>query len=217
MGFFSKLGSVVSSGLSLVANVGRSPLGSFIPGASLAAGTIGAARMLSGGGSSGVPALPTPPGWVPGLPASAQRAAPGRGRLPMGIGNFDPNPGWIPRGPGGKMQIPFTGSSTPDALKQWSLDDQFLRVYYRAPKGYVVIRDANGKPFPVMKSAAKAFGLWKPAKKPPISVRDWSALKRSSSVIKKLTKVTKRAESIANYKAGRTRTKTKYVTAPVKC
>jgi len=114
-------------------------------------------------------------------------------------------------------QSAFFNTDINQGLERWSLDDQFLRVYYRAPKGYVVVRDANGKPYPLLKKAAQIAGLWKPAKRPPISVSDWSALKKSSSVIKKLTKVTKRAESIANYKAGRTRTKTKYLPAPAKC
>jgi len=49
------------------------------------------------------------------------------------------------------------------------------------------------------------MGLWKPAKKPPISVRDWSALKRANSTVKKLKKVVRMAENVANFKAQRKR------------
>lgn len=96
-------------------------------------------------------------------------------------------PWW--KGPGGKLQMPWSDPRVPEFLKQFSLDDAYLKVYYRAPRGYVVVRDAQGRPFAVMKQIAKQFGLWKPSPKPPISVTDWRCLRRAEAVERKLRKI----------------------------
>lgn len=115
--------------------------------------------------------------------------------------NFDTNPGILPRGPGGGLQLPFSGADPMAALKQFSLDDQFLKISYRAPKGYVVLRDASGRPFPVLKKAAQYYGLWKPAKKPPISVGDWQAFLKAGKVMKKLKLIEKKGRELAKFGA----------------
>lgn len=97
--------------------------------------------------------------------------------------------GIIPQGPGGGLQFPWSDPSTPSALKPFALDDSFLKVQYRSPKGYVTVRDPQGRPYPLLRSIAVKMGLWKPKRKPPISVKDWSAFKRAERVERKLRKI----------------------------
>lgn len=149
--------------------------------APVAAG-MGLATVASGGGAP-MP-VPVSSGGMPPMPLAAagttraiQQSSPGG--LPV--------PFW--KGPGGKLQAPWSDPRIPEYLKQFALDDAYLKAYYRAPKGYVVIRDANGRPFAVNKQIARSFGLWRPKKKPPISVSDWQAFQKAQRVEKKLRKI----------------------------
>jgi len=102
-----------------------------------------------------------------------------------------PVPWW--KGPGGKLQLPWNDPRIPQFLSQFALDDAYLRVYYRAPRGYVLLRDANGKPYAVLKQIARSFGLWKPSAKPPISATDYKHYKRNKAIEKKLVKIARPA------------------------
>jgi len=149
--------------------------------ASSALAGFGVAKVTSGGSTVN---LPVQTGSLPpiGVPAAATTSAiqqAGPGGLPV--------PWW--KGPGGKLQLPWNDPKIPEYLKQFALDDAYLKTYYRAPRGYVVIRDASGRPFAVNKQMARSFGLWKPAKKPPISVGDWQKFKAAERVEKKLKKI----------------------------
>jgi hypothetical protein len=126
--------------------------------------------------SGGLPSVPLGPSAA-GTTAAISSTSPGG--LPV--------PFW--KGPGGKLQMPWSDPRVPEYLKQFALDDAYLRTYYRAPKGYIVLRDASGRPFAVNKAIARQFGLWRPKRKPPISVSDWSAFKKAQRVEKKLRKV----------------------------
>lgn len=68
----------------------------------------------------------------------------------------------------------------------------------KAPRGYVIVEcpPGSGQKTAMLKPVARALGLWKPRKKPPIKVKDWEALKRADSTIKKLKTVQKRAGMI---------------------
>lgn len=159
-------------------------LGTAVAAAGLASSAYGAYKTISGvTGNKGVPPMP---GGLPALPGvSSNRSFGAIPPPPMGkTGGFG-----IPRGPGGRMQLPWNDPSVPAALKAFSLDDSYIRPAMRAPRGYVIVRDPDGQPYPVLKSIAIKFGLWRPSKKPPISVRDWQALKRSDRTIKKLRKI----------------------------
>jgi hypothetical protein len=71
-----------------------------------------------------------------------------------------------------------------------TVDQSLLRPYYRAPKGYVVVKDqATGKYIGVLKADARRLGLWRPKPKPPISVADWHAYKGAIRTEKKIKKV----------------------------
>lgn len=181
----------------------------FIPGGSLVKGVVKlavpavasafskpATKMLAGGAAtfaagaglakvtSGGQTMQLPIGTLPALPtlAAAQTGAI-QSSSPGGL----PVPWW--KGPGGKLQMPWNDPRIPEYLKQFALDDAYLKPYYRAPRGYVVLRDANGKPFAVNKEIAKSFGLWKPAAKPPISATDWKHYKRNKTIEKRLKKI----------------------------
>jgi hypothetical protein len=66
-----------------------------------------------------------------------------------------------------------------------------LRVFYRAPKGFVIIRDPQTRQVvgAVRKDVARRAKLWKPSKKPPISATEWQHYKDAERVEKKLRKI----------------------------
>lgn len=136
-------------------------------------------------GGAAVGAVMGPGMNMPQLPGPLM---PGGGTLlPSQFPKIGTLPAW--RGPGGKLQAPWSDPRIPEMLKAYSLDDAYLTAYYRAPKGYVVLRDATGKPFACLKQAAKMFGLWHAKAKPPISIRDWHAFQAARRVEKKLLKI----------------------------
>jgi len=106
-----------------------------------------------------------------------------------------PQGGILPfwRGPNNKLQMPWNDPNIPQFLQQYALDDSYLKTMVRAPKGYVVVRDGNGRPFAIPKVVAKTFGLWRPAAKPPITATEWKHYKRNQQIEKKLIKIAKPA------------------------
>jgi len=185
----------LSGAMKMTKSVMKSPIGSMamkfgkaVPflGTGLAAVDIGMSAMdmmkgSGGGGSAGLPALPPAPGFG----------------------------GNSMRGPGGALQMPGFGASTSAGGGAHTLDDRYLKICYRAPRGYVVMWDGGahgvGKPFAVLKRDAKNMRypngsrVFHTHHKPPISVGDWHAFKRSHSVVKKLMKVEKEARHIAAF------------------
>lgn len=191
MGIFSKVARLVSKATKIpgVKTVARA-----VPFVGTAMAVYEGAKLVSditGIGQSAAPAaaLPAPP-QAASLPALTGVTA----SVPMGTTS---GPGLLPRGPGGALQMPWSDPRIPEYLKQFAIDDGYLKTAVRAPKGYVVIRDMQGRPFGVNKQIAKSFGLWKPKKKPPISVRDWEALKRADRTVKKLKKVVKKSKAVS--------------------
>jgi len=198
MGFFSRMirktANVFSDTVSGVKAVTDNPLARMIPGVSHVSTGIGLFRGASdlfGSGSA-------PPDALPALPSGSASFFGGSG---FNMGG-DRNPGMIPRGPGGRMAMPFTNPNIPKQYEPFTIDDQFLRLSMRAPKGFVVVRLPGVKPFPMMRDMAIKFNLWKPAKKPPISVTDWESLKRADRVVKKLKLVVKKGQAVSNWSPG---------------
>jgi len=115
-------------------------------------------------GSGGMPALPT--GGMPMLPGAGAPSIVGD----RGIFQNDPN--------------------IVAALQPWVISKTNLRQYYRSPiKGYVIRYDSNGDPYAIPKTLARQYLGWKPAKKPPISVGEYQALKKADRTVKKMRKV----------------------------
>lgn len=176
----SLIKGVVKVAAPAIASAFKKPAAKAVLGAGAAgiAGGMGLARVTTGGTS-----MQLPVGTLPALPlAVAQTGAiqqQGAGGLPV--------PWW--KGPGGKLQLPWNDPNIPQYLKQFALDDAYLKIYYRAPRGYVIVKDATGRPFAVNKAIAKQFGLWRPAAKPPISATDWKHYKRNQIIEKRLRKI----------------------------
>lgn len=103
----------------------------------------------------------------------------------------------------GKRSIFRDDPNIADQLKPYAIDNRFLKQYYRAPKGFVVLKDQVGDAYAIPKALAKMYGMWKPAAKPPISVRDWHHLQGANRVVKKLKAVEKVAKHIANFHSPR--------------
>jgi len=164
--------------------VTRSPLVKagigLIPGAStaLSVASIGSS-ILGMGGNSGAPSLPMLPGGM-----GSMNTAGGFG------GGISPY--------AGQRTIFGNDPNVSAALKGSVISKGNLKQYYRAPKGYVVMRDEVGDPMGVPKAIAKQYG-WKPAKKPLLSIRDTNAIRHAGAVINKLKKFNKTVEKIANF------------------
>lgn len=184
MSLFSALGKLVKP-LGKVVNNPLVQLGaSFIPGGGLltkglsvaagAATAYGAYNAIRGSSA------PAPAGGLPPLPGTN-------------------SPGILPRGPGGGLQMPWNDASPDAQLKPYTIDDRYLKVSYRAPKGYVVMWDGGapgvGHPFAILKSAAKnlryhnGHKVFRHHAKPPISVGEYHSLKKAHKTIKKVHKI----------------------------
>jgi len=70
----------------------------------------------------------------------------------------------------------------------------------KCKKGYVAVRcrgaDGQQAEMCMYKPVARALGLWKARAKPPISVKDYKAIQRSSSAVKRITAVAKKAGAL---------------------
>lgn len=168
----SLFGNIARSIGSVVGAVARSPATRLVPGVgtALTAGSIAltATDLLRGSGQRGLPPLPTLAGAGYMSPLAGQRS----------VFRNDPN-------------------VTAD-LKESVISKANLKTFYRAPKGYVVMKDQAGNPMGIPKYLARRYG-WKPAKKPLLSIRDTNSLKTAGRAIKKLQKAEKLARGIANW------------------
>lgn len=183
-----------------------------VPGLDLALdvgeGLTDIAGITGGGGGGGLKGVvstgspPVPTSYMGGPMAAILKGAARQGGY--ALGTMGANYAWNkmtsrggtrpPMGPTGPAGIP--SAVPPEYLKQFSIDNAYLRTSVRAPAGYVVLRDSQGRPFAVNKRIAQSFRLWKPKKKPPISVRDWQALLRAQRTVNKLKTVVKRSKVV---------------------
>lgn len=106
--------------------------------------------------------------------------------------------GGLPALPGSAGAPPIVGkrgvfrndANLPDALKPYAISKPDLKQYYRSPlKGYVIRHDSAGDPYAIPKKLATAYLGYKPAKKPPISVGEFHALKKAHRTVKKVRKI----------------------------
>lgn len=89
----------------------------------------------------------------------------------------------------GSRGIFSNDANVPAMLKEWTISKGDLKFYPRAPKGFVICYDEKGDPFAIPKKIAMMLKMWKPAKKPPISVGDWQAVKRADRTVKKMKSI----------------------------
>jgi len=87
--------------------------------------------------------------------------------------------------------LPSAGSYSGGMMMPEMLAPNTLRVFYRAPKGFVIVRDPQTRQVigAVRKDVARRAKLWKPSKKPPISATEWQHYKDAERVEKKLRKI----------------------------
>lgn len=149
----------------------KSAVTTVLPGASIAYTAYDAGRALMGGGSRST---------MPALPAGASMPA-----LPL--------PGTVPGM--GQRSIFRDDPNVPANIEQFVIPERELRTYYRAPPGFVVLTDPNGQKFGVPKAIARQYG-WRPAKKPPISVGDWQAVKRADRTVKRMKKIFRQTTAV---------------------
>lgn len=162
-------GSLVKGGIKTAVSVLKSPVGkAAVAGTALV--SAGQALLPSTKSVSGLPALPT---------GGAMAAAPTGGSSGL-LG--------LVKGPGGRLQWPW---QDPTELFKYpyALDDSYLTQRLRAPRGYVVVRDAKGRAYGMMKGIARQLGLWKAHRKPPISAGDWHKYQTAQAVEKKLRRL----------------------------
>ena len=80
-----------------------------------------------------------------------------------------------------------------------TLGSNYWRTKVCAPPGYVMVSNPiTGQRAAVPKAMAIKAGLWRAHAKPPISVRQWHALKHAKAAIKHLHKVEKAAHIITH-------------------
>jgi len=174
---FGKLLKGIGSVVKTASRVGNVPIvGNVlkaVPGVgtalSLAGAATGAYQLLGGGGGGGgLPAIPS------GFAGGNLPALPGGGAPPIV----------------GSRSILRDDPNVVEALKPWAIATRNLKQYYRAPlKGYVIRRDSAGDPYAIPKFLATKYLGYKSAKKPPISVGDWEAVKRADRTIKSVRKI----------------------------
>lgn len=137
------------------------------------------------------PALPGVPSFFPDFPG-----IPDLGDVEQFFRGGDP------RKPGGILNFgqPMNGRNGTTFGSQGLLPNSIVvepmqTVRNKAPKGYVIVDmpDGSGKKA-VLKSVARSLGLWKPAKKPPISASEWNKLKTADRVRKKAKKIAMTAD-----------------------
>ena len=99
--------------------------------------------------------------------------------------------GGMPAFPGtmGSRGVFSNDANVPAMLKEWTISKGDLKFYPRAPKGFVICYDEKGDPFAIPKKIAMMMKMWRPAKKPPISVGDWQAVKRADRTVSKMKKI----------------------------
>lgn len=186
VGFIPGAG-VVTKGLGVAGKLMRSfPVQA--AGAAALGGIIGSRFADSGGAPAGLPALPGGGGF-PMLPggggmmeaAAMQQAVSGR----KGTASMPP------------LTMEMIQQLEAAGLMIGYKD---LRPAFRSPrKGFVVVHPGGTATFALRKDVAKAWGLWKPSSKPPISAGDWNAIRKANQVVKKLARMNRDARKVANF------------------
>lgn len=174
-----------------------SPLGAV---AGLAAGGYAAYQALTGGGQGGGVAPPLP--QLPMLPQGAMMAG------------MDTGAGGGPAMDAFQLQISGKRSiampaMTIDMIRQLEAAGLMtgfasLRTYRRSPrKDQVVVHpigaDGQVATFALNKRLARAWQLWKPARKPPMSAGTWNAVQKANRAVDILRKMNTEVKKVSNF------------------
>lgn len=147
-------------------------------------------------------------GGVPQLPALPMSAMDAGAGMPTGGGGGVMDAFALQAAGKKSIAMPNLTIEQMNALQAAGLMTEFaqLRTYHRSPrKDHVVVHpqlpDGRVLTFGLHKKLAQRWELWKPAKKPPISVGMMSALRKAKSFGKKLREINSDYKSIANFGA----------------
>lgn len=192
---FSALGKIPFLGTAMRAAPGV--------GAGLAAVDVGMSLYNMGNSGNKNGSTVSPFGALPPLPANISKFAMSQ---PRGGGGGLPaiqaqHAGQISQFSGKGKRHGLSPSQAFQMLAQAgvTLGPNYWKQKICAPPGYVMVHDPiSGAKAAVPKRMAIDAGLWKPAPKPPISVRQWHALKHAKAAIKHLHKVEKAAHIVTH-------------------
>lgn len=173
----SMFGNIVRGIGGVVGGVARSPVGKMIP--YLGTGISIASALIPSGSPGSLPASPF-----------------------GGVGPLNGPGGGVYNAAAGNRGILRNDANVPDWLKPMVISKGDLRMYARAPKGYVIMHDEKGDPYGMPRDLAIKMKMWRPAKKPLLSIRDTNAIRHAGTVINKLKKFNKNVQKIANFHAG---------------
>lgn len=213
MGLFSFAKAAIKG----VSKIASNPLvrgaASFLPGAAIGIAAAEGVSALTGGGGGpapapapGLPALPPMPMMAPAMVTNGGYG--GAGAVPMMA------PAMTQGAARSMMRAPVFTSAQLQSMFAAGVAIPFgqLRTIRRAPKGYVVIHaphESGGETFVGLdKRLARAWGLWKPARKPPISAGDWHAVGKANRVVRKFRNVERSIKKVANFHSRRPAPKT---------
>lgn len=191
MGLFSGIAKVAKGAVKVVDKAFDSTAGrvvsTVVPGASLIAeGVDFADDFLSGGGGGG------------GAPSEALPPPPGGGAFGFDMGQSLARQTTAPSRPSGTLPA-SPGAAGPE----WYPITQAKTIRRCAP-GYVkvdTVIDGNAVRVCMRKDAARARRLWRPARKPPISVKEANAIRMADRAIKKFQRFETKAKKIANWRS----------------
>ena len=96
---------------------------------------------------------------------------------------------------GASVSVPSAGGSLATLQNVPIITQPQVRQIQKAPPGYVLVT-RNGVTAAVLKPVARQMGLWKPRKKPPISVSEYTALQKANRAETKIKRLAQKADFV---------------------
>lgn len=192
--------------MSFIGDLGKTLLGAatgFVTGGPIGAvaGGLAGSGVLGGNGQTpGIGPTSAPPTTIGGID---------RGLAEVLAGAIGGVPGMVAQGAINYFSPEPAQTSMPSGLKSYDsrfgpeIVEALGKTIHKAPPGYVLVtKDWNGNgpsTYAVRKDVARLYGYRKP-KKPPISVGEMSALKKSARVVAKMKRVDKMVDTLLKCK-----------------
>lgn len=119
----------------------------------------------------------------------------------------------VAQGPGGAMMTqgaPVGGAT--DRLGRPMMVEAQYTTKIKCPPGYVAVTLPTGARVCALKGPARAAGLYRGRRKPPISAGDWRTLQKSDRAIRKVSRIAKMTQRVAKKKKAVVRPKRRRTT-----
>lgn len=210
--------SMLTKGAHLLSQVGKVPfvgkaisaipvVGTAVTAASLAYDAYSAFKPKSSAsplpqlGAGPMPAIPFQtkiPGSPMDLAPGARTAKPGGGMTPILHAEHGAEIASFGKVRGRRHGIPPAQAFQMLVNSGVTLGADYFRCVYKAPSGYCMVHNPmdRSQVVAVPQDMAIRAGLWKRHAKPPISVRQWHAIKNAKAAIKHLRKVERAAHIV---------------------